>query len=590
MLKRRNFEVLKQCVLASKPFDSQRAIANASGLSLGTVNTAINELLFEGYIDESYGVTEAGYQAIEPYRIKNAIILAAGSSTRFLPLSIEKPKGLLVVKGMPLIERQILQLREIGVEDITIVVGYMREKFFYLREKYGVDFIENPEYRQKNNTSSLMLVLDKLHNTYVCASDHYFAENIFEKYSYTSNYTTKMVKGLTTEFGYTANERGKFIEFRMYSEDEYGLVGPCCFLEKDAAIFKKHLVKEYRKESTTQMLWEEVLGGCLKKINMYPRPYGEGVIYEFDSLDEVREFDESFDDNIDSAIIADICEQLECAPSVLSKFEPMKIGLTNVSFKFEVHGCPYIYRYPGEQTELFLSREAEAQAEKLAAELGLDESIVSVNPKTGCKLSKCIENYDYIDPYDIEGDQKVALEMIHKLHDLKATCEWEMDFIPNSEFYIRHLEKNHYDFSAFSDMHNEMKALDAAVKAEGHERVLCHNDVWFWNFLKEDTGKIHLIDWEYAGMNWPAADIADYTVSLDFSDEQYLALASAYEGHELSDAEVRFYYAVLALCLWYWYVWAIYTEWHGTVVDDMSMWYHKACHYLALSKELYNLS
>lgn len=79
---------------------------------------------------------------------RNAIILAAGMSSRFVPLSVELPKGLLEVKGEILIERQIRQLQKAGVSDITIVVGYKAEKFNYLKEKFGVDIILNEDYLQ----------------------------------------------------------------------------------------------------------------------------------------------------------------------------------------------------------------------------------------------------------------------------------------------------------------------------------------------------------------------------------------------------------------------------------------------------------
>lgn len=67
---------------------------------------------------------------------KNAIILAAGRSNRFAPFTYEKPKGLFRIKKQVLIERQIEQLLEAGVKEIYIVVGFMKEKFFYLEQKY----------------------------------------------------------------------------------------------------------------------------------------------------------------------------------------------------------------------------------------------------------------------------------------------------------------------------------------------------------------------------------------------------------------------------------------------------------------------
>ena len=67
---------------------------------------------------------------------KNAIILAAGKSNRFAPFTYEKPKGLFRVKNEILIERQIEQLHAAGVFEIYVVIGYMKEKFFYLEQKY----------------------------------------------------------------------------------------------------------------------------------------------------------------------------------------------------------------------------------------------------------------------------------------------------------------------------------------------------------------------------------------------------------------------------------------------------------------------
>lgn len=104
--------------------------------------------------------------------------MAAGISARFAPLSYEKPKGLLEVRGEVLIERQIRLLKEAGITDITVVVGYTKEAFFYLEDAFGVKIRVNEQYASRNNNSTLMLVREQLGNTYVCLSDDYFAENV----------------------------------------------------------------------------------------------------------------------------------------------------------------------------------------------------------------------------------------------------------------------------------------------------------------------------------------------------------------------------------------------------------------------------
>ena len=105
--------------------------------------------------------------------------MAAGTSSRFVPLSTERPKGLLEVNGEVIIERQIRQLKEAGISDITIVVGYKAELFNYLKDKFDVSLVYNEDFRKYNNTSSVIRVLDRLGNTYICSSDNYFPENVF---------------------------------------------------------------------------------------------------------------------------------------------------------------------------------------------------------------------------------------------------------------------------------------------------------------------------------------------------------------------------------------------------------------------------
>ena len=149
-----------------------------------------NKLVKKGYIEkESGSITKTGLEALEPYRVNNAVILAAGASTRFIPLSLEQPKGLFEVKGERLIERQIKQLQDAGIDDITIVLGYKKEMFYYLKDKYDVKFVINDSFNIKNNIESLYLVKNELKNTYICVSDSYYIENPFNRFEYRTFYS-----------------------------------------------------------------------------------------------------------------------------------------------------------------------------------------------------------------------------------------------------------------------------------------------------------------------------------------------------------------------------------------------------------------
>ena len=131
--------------------DSQRDIAKALGYSLGMVNKCLKSLQKASYINDIYHVCQKGKQYIHRHKPKNAVILAAGFGMRMVPINTQYPKGLLEVKQERLIERLIRQLHEVGIFDITIVVGFMKEMYEYLIDQYQVKLLVNDQYLTKNN-------------------------------------------------------------------------------------------------------------------------------------------------------------------------------------------------------------------------------------------------------------------------------------------------------------------------------------------------------------------------------------------------------------------------------------------------------
>lgn len=141
--------------LIKEPFINQRILAAQTGHSLGIVNRSIKELISEGYLDEEIRPTEKTLREAKEKAPKNAIILAAGFGMRMVPINTETPKGLLEIKGERLIERTIRQLHEVGITEIYVVVGFMKEQYEYLIDEYGVELIVAPDYVSKNNLHSL---------------------------------------------------------------------------------------------------------------------------------------------------------------------------------------------------------------------------------------------------------------------------------------------------------------------------------------------------------------------------------------------------------------------------------------------------
>lgn len=104
--------------------------------------------------------------------VKRAIILAAGKGTRLRPISDSVPKPLIEVNGKKMIETIIDALITNNINEIYIVIGYMKEKFQQLKLKYPfIKFIENPYYDMCNNISSIYVARKYLENSIIIEGD-----------------------------------------------------------------------------------------------------------------------------------------------------------------------------------------------------------------------------------------------------------------------------------------------------------------------------------------------------------------------------------------------------------------------------------
>lgn len=283
--------------------------------------------------------------------------------------------------------------------------------------------------------------------------------------------------------------------------------------------------------------------------------------------------------SIDKSIVKNICDKLNCSLADIFDIEPIKAGLTNITFSFRIPSGHYVYRCPGVGTKQIINRESEAFSESIAKALDIDDSYIIMDTTTGWKLSKFVEDYEYINPQDAY-DRVLAMKTLHILHDSHTISKWDFDYYQQTNNLIKlKLFTDMVDFSEYIKLHNRMAQVDNYLKENKYPVVLCHNDSWAWNMLKNNN-KVTFIDWEYSGNSYPAADVAYFTGSYNSDDADYMNLAEIYEGHELSNREKIYYFAVMALVFWYWFVWALYKEALGKKIDDKQLWYNKAIHAL----------
>lgn len=261
--------------------------------------------------------------------------MAAGTSSRFVPLSFEKPKGLLEVNGEILIERQIRQLQEAGISDVTVVVGYKSDMFYYLKDKYGVEIVYNEDYSRYNNTSSVIRVVDRLNNTYLCSSDNYFPKNVFLGTPIESYYSALFASGTTKEYCLSLDGNDHIAGVTIGGRNAWYMVGHVYFSKDFSTKFKKILCREYKKESVRHGYWEDVYITHIADLpKMKIHRYHEHEIEEFDSLDELRLFDKSYLKDTRSAIVKSIACGMRCGEEEIYGFSNIPHSGNFVLFSF----------------------------------------------------------------------------------------------------------------------------------------------------------------------------------------------------------------------------------------------------------------
>ena len=270
---------------------NQRDIAEATGMSLGSVSRTLGSLNEEGYIN-GYSITEAGYAALEPYRVKRAVFIAAGFGSRLVPITLNTPKPLVRVNGVRMIDTMLDAVVAAGIEEIYIVRGYLGEQFDQLLYKYpNIKFIENPHYNEANNISSALLARHLLQNSYVLEADLFLSNpNIITKYQYTSNYL-----GVPTDYtdDWCFETKNKVItKVKVGGNDCHHMYGVSYWTAEAGAKLYDDIKKVFDMPGGKERYWDQVpLEYCLSNHTVEVRECTFDDIVEIDSFADLKRID-----------------------------------------------------------------------------------------------------------------------------------------------------------------------------------------------------------------------------------------------------------------------------------------------------------
>lgn len=222
----------------------------------------------------------------------NAIVMASGLGTRMRPLTDVTPKPLIQVRQTPMIESVIGALLAADVQKITVVVGYLKEQFAYLPEKYPqLNLRENPDYRTVNNISSVFYAKDELlcGDTFICEADLYVADlRLFVPHPSKSCYYGKFVPGYSADWLFDRDDTGRITRVGKGGEDKYNMVGISYFAAKDAAVLSQKIAQAYGKPGYETLFWDDVVNAHLRDLPLYVVPVNENAIYEIDTVAELN--------------------------------------------------------------------------------------------------------------------------------------------------------------------------------------------------------------------------------------------------------------------------------------------------------------
>lgn len=231
------------------------------------------------------------------FKVKRAIIMAAGRGNRMNPVTLATPKPLVKVNGVRIIDTVIHALHQNGISEIYVVVGYLKEQFQQLLTDYpALKLIENPYYDTCNNISSLYTVRDYLEDAMILDGDQLIKnaavlEPCFERSGYNAIWTDEptdewlltLDNGIVTRCSRTGGAHG----WQLFSVSRWS--------PEDGRKLKRYLEIEFETKRNHQIYWDDVALLCYPQaFQLGIRPMKCGDIVELDTLSELAAMDGSY--------------------------------------------------------------------------------------------------------------------------------------------------------------------------------------------------------------------------------------------------------------------------------------------------------
>ena len=570
--------------LLDHPFTNQRDLASQSGHSLGIVNRSLKNLKEEGYVTESYFLTEKSHKKLKMTAPDSAVILAAGYGMRIPSMNEEIPKGLLTINGEVLIERLIRQLQEKGIRKIVVIAGFMKESYEYLIDDFGVELIVCAEYAKKNNLHSLKCVLSELSNSYILPCDIYCAQNPFSDHELYSWY---MVSDESDEYSSVRVNRKMELVASDELSDGNAMIGISYLTEEDAELVRRRIMELSMDKRYDGSYWEEALYNKDKMI-IPAKVVSASDVIEINTYEQYCDAVGTSRQKKEKAL-KEAADYFDVSAEELEELTMIKKGITNHTYSFVLRGEKYTLRVPQEDNMLLLDRKREAEIYKIIKNETIGDDVVYINEKSGVKISHFIEHARPCNAGDPD-DVRLCMQSLREFHDRALRTEYSMDLFAQIDKYEEEWQKASSAYKDYEKTKAEVYSLKEYIDEHAAMPCLSHLDLSEDNFMiveKNDCKKVVLIDWEYAAMHDPYVDLAMFAVRSYYRKDQIDEMMDVYFPEGCTNDTRKLIYCYIAVCGLMWSNWCEYKRNQGVDFGEYSLkQYRYAKEYSRLVKNM----
>ena len=569
---------------------NQRYLSSKSNISIGGVNSIIKNLEEQEYLNiekrngkNIYIITKKGLDFLEKKlqqehskkiklhyedskKVKQAVILAAGEKKVF-----EKPVGFLDIGDKKIVERQVELLEQNGIEKIAIVVGYKSEYYAeYAKNKNNIVLVKNDRYKWSGTMESLSLTKDVIDDDFLLIENDMVFEERAIKEILDSKDRDCMV--ITSESG-SGDEalveiRDGYVHKMSKDVHQFNKIdGEMIGISKISYKVFDKMLAQFKNNKNPYLNYEYALMDIGRECNIGYIKIDDLVWGEIDSIKHYEVFKKSIYNRLlrkeqeikINSIKDQLVQILDINPEDIHDIVSAG-GMTNKNYKVNIKGRYYILRMPGTGTQDMISRSNENNNVHLVDSLGIDSKITYFDEETGIKLSEFIEDAETLNSQTAkrEDNMELTASILKKLHTSHIKFENEFNVFNEIEKYERLLEEaNGVYYSDYSYVREKVISLKDILERVGIELRPCHNDTVPENFIKDNNGRIYLIDWEYSGSNDPMWDLAAHILECGFSkDEEELFLQKYFEK---DNVEEKYKQKILIYKICQDFLWSIWT-------------------------------